>query len=90
MPKKCKVLLNNEVVAVIDYDGVSIQIPPIEDADEYVYVEKNGYTYTVINEQKLATDCEKKQTKKKSGLKNKTKKKETHKVELTSEMTKNE
>jgi hypothetical protein len=90
MPKKCKVLLNNEVVAVIDYDGVSIQIPPIEDADEYVYVEKNGYTYTVINELELATDCEEKQAKKKSGLENKTKKKETHKVELTSEIAENE
>jgi hypothetical protein len=90
MPKKCKVLLNNEVVAVIDYDGVSIQIPPIEDADEYVYVEKNGYTYTVINEQKLATDCEKKQTKKKNGLKKKAKQNETQEVELATEITESE
>lgn len=50
MIKKCKVLINNTLVTVIDYDGVLIQLPSIKDNLEYVNVKKIGNRYIITQD----------------------------------------
>lgn len=50
MIKNCRVLINNEAVTVIDYDGVQVQIPSINREAQFVNVTfKNGH-YTVVDD----------------------------------------
>lgn len=47
MIKECKVLLNNEAVTVIRYDGQDVQIPAIGRKADVVKVKDDG-RYTVV------------------------------------------
>ena len=47
MLKECRVLLNNDAVTVILYDGVKVQIPSIRRKADVVKVKDDG-TYTVV------------------------------------------
>ena len=47
MLKECRVLLNNDAVTVILYDGVKVQIPSIGRKADVVKVKDDG-TYTVV------------------------------------------
>ena len=48
--KICRVLLNNEAVTVVDYDGTKVQIPAIHrDAKTVKVILKNG-RYTVVDD----------------------------------------
>lgn len=50
MVKTCKVLLNNEVATVIEFDGAEIQLSPIQRNTEYVRVQKKDGFYRVVND----------------------------------------
>ena len=47
MLKECKVLLNNEAVTVIQYDGIAVQIPAIGRKADIVKVKVDG-SYMVV------------------------------------------
>lgn len=50
MIKNCKVLINNEAVTVIDYDGREIQIPSIKKNTNFVRVIKKSNNYIVVDD----------------------------------------
>ena len=50
MVKTCKVLLNNEVATVIEFDGAEIQLSPIQRNTEYVRVQKKDDYYRVVSD----------------------------------------
>lgn len=50
MIKNCKVLINNEAVTVIDFDGTEVQIPAIKKKVNTVRVLKENDKYTVVND----------------------------------------
>lgn len=49
MIKECKVLLNNEAVAVVDFDGVHVQIPSVAKNVKSVFVELKDGSYNVVD-----------------------------------------
>lgn len=58
MIKNCNVLINNEAVTVIDYDGIQVQIPSIhKEAKSVKIVAKNG-TYTVVDDNYIEPEVE--------------------------------
>lgn len=50
MVKNCNVLINNEAVTVIDYDGVQVQIPAIHRDTRTVKVVLENGRYTVVDD----------------------------------------
>lgn len=50
MIKKCNVLLNNEVVTVVDYDGVKVQFPSIHKNSKTVNVIYKNGQYIIVEE----------------------------------------
>jgi len=48
--EKCRVLLNNAYVTVVDFGGMEIQFPSIEKESEYVFVEFDGDNYKIAEE----------------------------------------
>lgn len=50
MIKNCNVLINNEAVAVIDYDGIKVQIPPIHKKAKTVKVMHKNGRYIVVSD----------------------------------------
>ena len=87
MIKKCKVLLNNDAVSVVEFDGKKIQIPPIgEDKKEVAVLLKDGKYKVVDDNYTEATFTVKKEfqnTEKKTTIKND--EKETEKKEMSHE-----
>lgn len=58
MVKNCNVLINNEAVTVIDYDGVQVQIPAIhKDTRTVKVVLENGH-YIVVDDDYIETVAE--------------------------------
>lgn len=51
MVKKCKILIHNSAVTVVDFDGTHIQFPPIETQDKEIYVEDMNGRYSVVSEE---------------------------------------
>lgn len=50
MIKNCRVLMNNEAVTVIEYDGISIQIPAIHRDAKYVNVILQNGRHIVVDD----------------------------------------
>lgn len=50
MIKNCKVLINNEAISVIDYDGVQVQIPSIHKEAKTVNVVVENGRYIVVDD----------------------------------------
>lgn len=51
MVRDCRVLLNNEAVTVVDFDGTKVQFPAIKNADKTIKVKFANGEYSVV-------DCE--------------------------------
>jgi len=49
MTKKCKVILRNEIVSVVDYDGTEVQLPAIHKGVDEVFVKRKGYAYWIVD-----------------------------------------
>jgi len=52
--KKCNVVLHNEAVMVIDFDGRKIQMPSVKCDTEYVFVEFKDNRYSLVTENEYA------------------------------------
>lgn len=39
MIKKCEVILRNDAVCVVDFDGVKVQMPAFKTNEKFVYIE---------------------------------------------------
>lgn len=52
--KICRVLLNNELFTVVNYDGIEVQLPSIHRSADYINVEFKDNHYMVIDENKKA------------------------------------
>lgn len=50
MIKNCRVLINNEAVTVINYDGVEVQLPSIKREADFVKVIKKNGNYIVVDD----------------------------------------
>lgn len=50
MVKNCKVILNNELVTVLDFDGKQIQVPSIKRKANYVSVLFKDNKYQVVSD----------------------------------------
>lgn len=69
MIKECIVKLNNDVVTVVDYDGVDIQFPPIRKVVKTVFVSCKDGKYSIVEDKYKpndATAIQKKSIKKKT------------------------
>jgi len=49
MVKICRVLLNNDVATVIEFDGAEIQLSPIHRNTEYVRVQFKDDIYRIVD-----------------------------------------
>lgn len=71
MVKECLVILNNEVVTVVKYGKVDVQLPSIHKEAKTIFVACNDGKYSVVDEnyeQKCALINEKKRTNKKTTI----------------------
>jgi len=50
MVKKCEVLINNEAVTVINFDGREVQIPSIKNDIDYVNILYKDGKYIVVGD----------------------------------------
>ena len=48
MVKECNVILNNDAVTVVVYDGIRVQLPSIKRKAQTVFVDKRGSRYIVF------------------------------------------
>lgn len=66
MVKNCRVLINNEAVTVIEYDGVLVQIPAIHREAKNINVILQNGRYIVVNDnyKELMASAAEKQKKK--------------------------
>lgn len=48
--KKCRVISRNNLVMVVAYEDLKIQLPSDKSQSEYVYVKKENDKYVVVNE----------------------------------------
>ena len=55
MVKKCRVLLNNEEVTVVEYENTKIQFPAVREDIGYVHVEKENGQYFIVDEKVAET-----------------------------------
>lgn len=61
MIKECNVLLSNDHVAVIDFDGIKVQLPKLPDKDaKKVFVEYKDEKYILVDKAKVAKPKSKK------------------------------
>lgn len=51
MVKKCRILIHNSAVTVVDFDGTHIQFPSIETQNKEIYVEDIDGRYSVVSEE---------------------------------------
>lgn len=49
MVKECTVILNNDAVTVVVYDGIRVQLPSIKRKAQSVFVDKRGSRYIVVD-----------------------------------------
>lgn len=56
MIKKCKVILNNDAVTVVDFDGVEVQFPSINKETKYVNVLFDDNKYSIVDDDKENTE----------------------------------
>lgn len=49
MVKECNVILNNDAVTVVVYDGIRVQLPSIKRKAQTVFVDKRGNKYVVVD-----------------------------------------
>lgn len=76
MIKECTVTINNEIVTVVDYEGISVQFPAIKKDVKTVYVKNTNGKYKIVDKdeyenslretEKTEVVVEKKTTKKKT------------------------
>lgn len=55
MVKNCPVILNNDAVTVIEFDGVKVQLPSINKDAEKVCVSFENGRYEIVSESKNIT-----------------------------------
>lgn len=55
MIKKCKVLLNNGLNMVVDYDGIQIQMPSVSSKSGFVNIKFENDTYTLCDREEKET-----------------------------------
>lgn len=70
MVKECLVVLNNEAVTVVRYDGKDIQFPAINKDVKKVSVNYENGKYSIVNDKTKAVNTDK--PKKKNGIVKKT------------------
>lgn len=70
MVKECLVVLNNEAVTVVRYDGKDIQFPAINKDVKKVSVNYENGKYSIVNDKVKAVNTDK--PKKKNGIVKKT------------------
>lgn len=70
MVKECLVVLNNEAVTVVRYDGKDIQFPAINKDVKKVSVNYENGKYSIVNDKVRAVNTDK--PKKKNGIVKKT------------------
>lgn len=49
MIKECTVTINNEIVTVVDYEGISVQFPTIKKDVKTVYVKNTNGKYKIVD-----------------------------------------
>lgn len=77
MIKKCRVLINNEAVTVIDYDGIKVQIPSIKRTVDSVMIVKQNGKYNVVDDNYTETTKQTTKSKNKNSNKKTTANKDT-------------
>lgn len=75
MIKECSVVLNNEAVTVVKFDGKDIQLPAIKREAKKVSVNYENGKYSIVNKDEKTEDADK--NKKKTGAIKKTTVEET-------------
>lgn len=76
MIRECKIILNNNLVTVVDFDGVEIQFPSINnDNVEKIYVKQMNNKYFVVDKKEYLKYLQLKKTKKTNIEKDNNKKK---------------
>lgn len=70
MVKECSVVLNNEAVTVVRYDGKDIQFPAINKDVKKVSINYDNGKYSIVNDEITAVNTDK--PKKKNGIVKKT------------------
>lgn len=51
MIKECKVVLHNQAVTVVDYDGTQVQFPATKSKTDVVYVEYIDGKYAIVEKE---------------------------------------
>lgn len=59
MVKECSVVLNNEAVTVVRYDGIDIQFPAINKDKTKVFVNYENGKYFIVDGKTAATNTDK-------------------------------
>ena len=50
MVKNCRILINNDAVTVVDFDGVEVQLPSIQREARFVKVCETNGIYSVVED----------------------------------------
>ncbi len=50
MVKNCRILINNDAVTVVDFDGVEVQLPSIQREARFVKVCATNGVYSVVDD----------------------------------------
>ena len=50
MIKECPVIINNDYLAVVKYDGTDVQIPPIKNNKKIIKIEYSGGVYKPVDD----------------------------------------
>jgi len=59
MTKKCRVLINNDLVTVFKYDDIEVQVPSIGKEADFVNVVKENDRYKVVDDNYVKPEKEK-------------------------------
>lgn len=51
MIKECRVVLHNQAVTVVDYDGTQVQFPATKSKTDVVYVEYSDGKYVIVEKE---------------------------------------
>ena len=58
MIRKCRVILHNEFVMVVDFGGVLVQMPSTKSCGQSLYIEQKNGKYFVSNEKEYLKSLE--------------------------------
>ena len=69
MIKKCKVLTRNTEVMVVKYDDTAVQMPSDKSNSRFVFIKKDGDTYTTVTEIEFSAQSKRPKTNTKNAVK---------------------